>query len=854
MSRRRQQFTSTLSSLSSTENTNGASQNNVQANRTVSPLATIPAATTTASSKSKASESQNSDQSDAPAMHANVKSTVDSIVMASGETKAQVLVPKAGILTEEQEEDAYSALKQDEQKVAPPKPAEDEADTTCFICAEQIQYWSIGACGHATCHVCAIRLRVLYKKKECTFCKSALPTLYFSASPYTRFPAQTPRVGAGPALEPGELDVTQYDYVDEKQSIIFETERIMDDALYLLRYNCPSPSCGYQATSWDALESHTLAIHHSVLCHLCRRQLLRFAHEQVLYPPHLLPLHDPSRVPRGHRQPRCRGKIEEDMVAQWGPAHPMCEFCHEAFFSSDELLKHMKTKHEECFVCKEKGQRDVYFQNYDKMAAHFTQAHFPCTERSCLEQKFVVFGSEIDWKGHMVKEHNKSMSSRDKYAARQLPIDFVTTGSLGGEFSFSPSLPPPPVHNPNAQHRQNGPRHIVTEPQGQFVRQSGRSRTGAVQHQQLPQPPRDDRHNRRNGFGNALTAEEPQQGQGNKGKNKSGTSTPRIDEMDETSMANNLILDEVATLVEYSETKLSSFRHAIRSYKANEAPARDMVDTVFSVLNRDTDDTVRIIKSVANTMRSDEDKYQGILTAMASFNVDRQNEFPTLGGGPTPSISKGTGYSGIASGQVIRAKNTARPAGSATKIWDRVEKAAASTPAVPKPKTLTTNPQGNHVPGAAFPSLGSGSKSSSRTTTPAPSPSTWGLAASTGYVNAAQPIIRSVNMPTVQSSSSKPARPHAPSAAAFPGLPAASNNKERPNFARDEMVRRMKGDRATPQGNNWSSPPSPTDTPTGEEEEPLYYESSASAGGGAGGKKKKKGKEMLFTLGQTRQN
>lgn len=99
----------------------------------------------------------------------------------------------------------------------------------------------------------------------------------------------------------------------------------MDDTLLLLRYNCPSPSCAFMASSWDGLEKHTLAVHHSVLCHLCRRQLSRFAHEQVLYPPHLLALHDPSRVPRGHRKPRPRGKVEEEMVASWGPAHPMCE-------------------------------------------------------------------------------------------------------------------------------------------------------------------------------------------------------------------------------------------------------------------------------------------------------------------------------------------------------------------------------------------------------------------------------------------------------------------------------------------------------------------------------------------------
>lgn len=41
----------------------------------------------------------------------------------------------------------------------------------CFICAEPVKYSAVGQCNHRTCHVCALRLRALYKKTECTFCK-----------------------------------------------------------------------------------------------------------------------------------------------------------------------------------------------------------------------------------------------------------------------------------------------------------------------------------------------------------------------------------------------------------------------------------------------------------------------------------------------------------------------------------------------------------------------------------------------------------------------------------------------------------------------------------------------------------
>ena len=54
----------------------------------------------------------------------------------------------------------------------------------CWICAEPVKYYSLSECNHRTCHVCAIRLRALYKKTECTFCKVSFEgfDLYFIVS------------------------------------------------------------------------------------------------------------------------------------------------------------------------------------------------------------------------------------------------------------------------------------------------------------------------------------------------------------------------------------------------------------------------------------------------------------------------------------------------------------------------------------------------------------------------------------------------------------------------------------------------------------------------------------------------
>jgi E3 ubiquitin-protein ligase ZNF598 len=53
---------------------------------------------------------------------------------------------------------------------------ETQGDTSpeqdlCWICAEPVKYYAVSECNHRTCHVCALRLRALYKKLDCTFCK-----------------------------------------------------------------------------------------------------------------------------------------------------------------------------------------------------------------------------------------------------------------------------------------------------------------------------------------------------------------------------------------------------------------------------------------------------------------------------------------------------------------------------------------------------------------------------------------------------------------------------------------------------------------------------------------------------------
>lgn len=48
---------------------------------------------------------------------------------------------------------------------------EDEEMEVCFICASPVVHNSVGPCNHRTCHICALRLRALYKTRACAHCR-----------------------------------------------------------------------------------------------------------------------------------------------------------------------------------------------------------------------------------------------------------------------------------------------------------------------------------------------------------------------------------------------------------------------------------------------------------------------------------------------------------------------------------------------------------------------------------------------------------------------------------------------------------------------------------------------------------
>ncbi|KAI0748387.1 hypothetical protein C8Q80DRAFT_1270806 [Daedaleopsis nitida] len=686
---------------------------------------------------------------------------------------------------------------------APDAEAPPDDSTLCWICAEPVKYWSLSECNHRTCHVCALRLRALYKKMECTFCKEPQPAVIFTTNADAPWTSYTP---------------DNIPYKDAKLAISFETQEMMEETLILLRFNCPDPQCSFIGNGWSDLKLHTRATHGKLTCDLCIRFKKVFAHEHALYDPNVLPIHVPS-MGRGHRRDQHKQQIE-------GGIHPLCEFCRECLFSEDELYAHMREKHEECFICKRNEVKDQYFRNYEALEEHFMHAHFPCRRAECLARKFVVFGSAIDLKAHQVEEHGAEMSSRDKRDARRVQAEFEFEEVGGG---------------PGRRGRRDrGDREREREPpphvQGGVQPPGGGSRAQAAGAR------------RREAFGGTLTAD----GGGGSGAGSGQPSQRQSPSPDpgEADPRLSALVVRLTSLAANPTNAVPAVKAAIRSYRSSESTARDLISTVWSILDRNLDGTASVLNAIVDVVDDDEKK-RDLLAAWNGFKVEvrttsssselgraalrvpiaypalQRNQFPEL----VPTAI-GSEWAGVTSGRVLNAKHsTARSsAQSSRQLWDRVARAAASN--TPQPSSSSSAAASRPAASAnAFPPLQTSAPggSGASNTTPFRQPqrlTPWAAASAAASAPAPQAprAPTSVQGPGARTTKAGPA---VLSKSAFPELPSSSA----PRFPRA----------APGSGKNGSD----SSTPGGE------GAAQADGEGAAGGKKKGKGKQKqtLFTLG-----
>ncbi|CBQ69886.1 conserved hypothetical protein [Sporisorium reilianum SRZ2] len=528
----------------------------------------------------------------------------------------------------------------------------------CFICADPIKLTSVAPCDHRTCHICALRLRVLYKKDECTFCKSTIDRLIFTSSSTKNF---------------ADFKPSDIPYTDKRLPISFESKEALEETALLLRFNCPDPNCEVACTGWKDYKAHVRREHNRLVCQLCITNKKIFAHEHTMH-------------------------TEQSLAAHEKDEHRLCEYDRRLFYSDDELFAHMRDAHEQCFICKASGneeERWKYYRDYNMLEKHFRKQHWLCENTECLQNKFVVFANDVDFKAHQVKEHANELSARERREAQRIEPNFSYED--GVESSRSAASRGGGGGGNKGKSRANGASAADAGASGSENRDVlGVSALASRAH--VPGAGPANHQSRRAMFGSGLTNPSAPQGL--------PADRPRtVNDTRSVEERHQAYMDKVSSTFGGSEARITSFRHSVRAFKQGESSARDLISTFHSLVG-EMDECAPLVNGLVDLL-DDEDKSKALADAWNQYRIER-TQFPSLtpAGGSAPSgVTLGAGYAGAGGrgGNSLRSIKKSSAA-SSSQVWDNVERAASASSGhgAGKPVALREH----------FPSLGTASTSS----------------------------------------------------------------------------------------------------------------------------------------------
>lgn len=767
---------------------------------------------------------------------------------------------------------------------------DDAEGEVCFICANPIQHHAVAPCNHVTCHICALRMRALYKNKDCPHCRTPAPYVIFTDDPSKPFQEYT------------SADVSS---VDDNIGIRYTNEDIVGDTVLLLRYNCPDAGCDFAGLGWPDLHRHVRQTHHKKMCDLCTRNKKVFTHEHELFTDKNLHKH------------MAHGDDRPGDVAQTGfRGHPLCGFCGERFYDDDKLYEHCRNKHERCFICDRRDSRSPhYYLNYDKLEEHFKNDHYLCLDRECLEKKFVVFESEMDLKAHQLSEHANSLSKDVRRDARMVDIsgfDFRQPyqeerrggrsggGGRGGREGREGREGRGRGRDPNAEPLPRTSAQPLSRAEIALQRMTAQEGPRAIHSAQSIS-------NRT--FGGQLTttsnsagptpAVRPS-GAGSSAASSSQAPAPLADSfasLSVTEQANlspqdrarlvrhGAVVERASNLLGNDQTKMNTFRSHISAYKAGSVTGSQLIDAFFALFADTSSGALgTLVREVADLFE-DKNKADALRKAWQDWRAINEDypSLPGLGGMHGATTSSSGWASAASAGPTLH-----RPSGGATpnreKLNTRVLKLKNSTrrgsgagvpgsePAGPAATAVASSVQWTNVPSSsrgaatlasstAFPALPSSKDAAGKAKGTAPF---WigggggGAAASTSTSSNSTPRIATSSAPvrkTAGSGGGAVVIPSSKNQDAFPSLPAAPKvhtsiftpglrgRPVRSDFGVKKETGFSWGGGAGGNGEGASSGLDGNVGAVGEEVE------AEGASGGKGKGKKKKGKQVLAAWG-----
>ena len=511
--------------------------------------------------------------------------------------------------------------------------AEEEAEV-CFICASPVAHQSVAPCNHRTCHICALRLRALYKTKACAHCRTEAATVIFTDDAERRYE---------------ELQTEKFFKTDTNLGIAYEKEEIFEDTVLLLRYNCPDSDCDVACLGWPDLHRHVKGVHHKVMCDLCTRNKKVFTHEHDLFTQQELRKHEKF------------GDDNPGAVDQSGfKGHPECGFCRQRFYGDDELYAHCRDRHERCHVCDRRtgGQNPQYYLDYNALEQHFGRDHFPCLDNECLEKKFVVFDSQMDLKAHQLESHPNGLSKDARRDARRVDLSSFDyrpqyqearrggrgRGGRGRDPNSEPMAATSSGHMSRAEQAHQREREIQS---AQSV--STRTFGGQLSQASDPQP---------------QTVHRPTAAQSPRPANaRPANASPRIGAAQPAAADNrptesltpqeqarrlrhNAVTERASNLLGNDQTKLTEFRNHISSYRGGTITATELIDSFFSLFDTSSSELGKLIKELADIFEVT-GKRDALLKAWSDWKAVNE-DYPSLPGPSGPYKHRcwnpGSGY------------------------------------------------------------------------------------------------------------------------------------------------------------------------------------------------------------------
>ncbi|KAI9700560.1 MAG: hypothetical protein M1820_006714 [Bogoriella megaspora] len=569
---------------------------------------------------------------------------------ASTNTVENIDKQDPAITAQQRVESEQAKAKQATQAESNQEDGESEAEV-CFICASTVNHISVAPCNHRTCHICALRMRALYKTKACAHCRTNSEYVIFTNDSTKRYE---------------DFQNSDFAHVDENLGIRYEKQEIFGDTVLLLRYNCPEESCDVACLGWPDLHRHVKSVHGKVMCDLCTRNKKVFTHEHDLFTFGELRKHEKF----GDDNP---GAIDQSGFK----GHPECGFCRQRFYGDDELYTHCREKHERCHICDRRGgnRQQQYYLDYNALEEHFSKDHFLCLDKECLEQKFVVFESEMDLRAHQLDKHPNGMSKDARRDARRVDMsgfDYRAPREQesrrgregrGRGRGRDPNAEPLPVSSAQPLRRDElayQRQMAIHSAQSVSTRTFGGHLTPSNNNPSRPhpRPPDSQNHDESSSNGNLPAMESLSISNANTPSQPASPRPPAAVTPQEQArqLRHKAVIERASNMLHNDAMKQGEFRTRVSSYRASAITATELIDAFFSLFDSSASELGKLVKELAEIFEV-AGKRDDLLRAWNDWRAVNE-DYPSL---PGPSgVPAGASSATLGSGgsRVLKLKSS----------------------------------------------------------------------------------------------------------------------------------------------------------------------------------------------------